>query len=53
MELKSTCHPGQAMRQHRAEPGSILQAAQWIPDSRFAASGMTKLDKTDHKRLYA
>jgi hypothetical protein len=29
------------MRQHRAEPGSILRAAQWIPDSRFAASGMT------------
>src|SRR6185437_9034535 len=42
------CHPGQAMvdsdsvSTHRAEPGPILQAAQWVPDSRFAASGMTR-----------
>src|ERR1700753_1989210 len=26
-----TCHPGQAMRQHRAEPGPIVPPAQWVP----------------------
>jgi hypothetical protein len=26
-----SCHPGQAMRTHRAEPGPIVPAAQWVP----------------------
>jgi hypothetical protein len=38
------------MRKHRAEPGSTSHAARWIPDSRFAASGMTNLGRVDHNR---
>ncbi|HKU65107.1 MAG TPA: hypothetical protein VJQ06_08615 [Rhizomicrobium sp.] len=57
IESNPVCHPGQAMvdsdsvSTHRAEPGSILQAARWIPDSRYAASGMTSSGKFDHDQL--
>jgi hypothetical protein len=40
--MKRNCHPGQAVRMHRAEPEPIAQQSRWVPDNALArVSGMT------------
>src|SRR5215213_2589310 len=43
----TTCHPGRAQREP-GSPSSIRARERWIPDSRFAASGMTACGLSVH-----